>query len=110
MKIKQPHEEDPLTKKERARSDFVHEFVQGYNEPDQIRKKYLDNIPKRIVQFWDDPNRLPQDVKECMDNGENLKSQDSNFRFSMRIPLENLLRPIWVQGMKMHLINVITLQ
>ena len=67
MKIKQPHEEDPLTKKERARSDFVREFVQGYNEPDQIRKKYLDNIPKRIVQFWDDPNRLPQDVKECME-------------------------------------------
>jgi len=73
MNIGQPHKEDPLTKKERARSNFVREFVQGYIEPDQIRKDYLNKIPKRIVQFWDDPNRLPQDVKECMESWRKLE-------------------------------------
>ncbi|MEX2595333.1 MAG: glycosyltransferase [Salibacteraceae bacterium] len=73
MNVKHTHKEDPLTKKERARSNFVRKFVQGYNEPNQIRKDYLDKIPKRIVQFWDDPNRLPQDVKECMESWRKLE-------------------------------------
>jgi len=73
MNVEQSHKEDPLTKNERARSNFVRELVQGYNEPDQIRKVYLAKIPKRIVQFWDDPNRLPQDVKECMESWKKLE-------------------------------------
>lgn len=73
MNIEQSHKEDSLTKNERARSNFVRELVQGYNEPDQIRKVYLGKIPKRIVQFWDDPNRLPQDVKECMESWRKLE-------------------------------------
>jgi mannosyltransferase OCH1-like enzyme len=73
MNNEQPHKEDPLTKKERARSNFVREFVQGYKEPDQIRKYCLAKIPKRIVQFWDDSNRLPQDVKECMESWRKLE-------------------------------------
>ena len=73
MNVEQPYKEDPLTKNERARSNFVRDLVQGYNEPDQIRKVYLDKIPKHIVQFWDDPNRLPQDVKECMESWRKLE-------------------------------------
>lgn len=73
MNDDQSSKKDPLTKNERARSNFVRELVQGYNEPDQIHKIYLAEIPKRIVHFWDDPNRLPQDVKECMESWRKLE-------------------------------------
>ena len=73
MNFKQPSKEDPLTKSERARSNFVREFVQGYNEPDQIRKIYNTEIPKHIVHFWDDLTQLPQDVNECMESWRKLE-------------------------------------
>ena len=73
MNFKQPSKEDPLTESERARSNFVREFVHGYNEPDQIRKVYNTEIPKRIVLFWDDLTQLPQDVKECMESWRKLE-------------------------------------
>ncbi len=73
MIIEQFHKDDPLTKKERARSNFVREFVQGYKEPRQVNIDYLQKIPKCIVQFWDDPNQLPHDVKECMESWRKLE-------------------------------------
>ena len=88
MNVEQPYKEDPLTKNERARSNFVRDLVQGYNEPDQIRKVYLDKIPKHIVQFWDDPNRLPQDVKECMESWRKLEQSG----FELQVFDENSAR------------------
>jgi mannosyltransferase OCH1-like enzyme len=64
---------DPLPKNERDRSNFVRELVQCYNEPVQIRAAHLATPPKRIVQFWDDLVRLPQDVKECMESWRKLE-------------------------------------
>lgn len=65
---------DPLSKDERNRSNFVRDFVQRTNEPHQ-RLEVRDSTmpPKRIVQFWDDLDRLPQDVRECMDSWKALE-------------------------------------
>ena len=58
---------DPLKKNERDRSNFVRELVLSqYNKSVQASASHIVAPPKRIVQFWDDLDRLPQDVKECM--------------------------------------------
>jgi hypothetical protein len=68
------NEADPLSKDERNRSNFVREFVQRANEPYPIRAVHPAALPpKRIVQFWDDLDRLPPDVKECMDSWKELE-------------------------------------
>lgn len=67
-------ETDPLSKDERNRSNFVREFVQRTHEPHQRREERDSTMPpKRIVQFWDDLDRLPQDVRECMDSWKELE-------------------------------------
>jgi hypothetical protein len=64
---------DPLVKNERYRSNFVRELVQRCNEPAQAPEAYLTAPPRCIVQFWDDLERLPQDVKECMESWKILE-------------------------------------
>jgi hypothetical protein len=73
MKVSESIDSDPLGKNERDRSNFVRELVQRYNEPVQVPTAHLAEPPRRIVQFWDDLNRLPQDVKECMDSWRKLE-------------------------------------
>lgn len=68
MSFEQNSKEDPLSKNERERSNFVKEFVQSYKEPNQMTKVYDIKVPKEIVHFWDDLTQLPQDVKECMES------------------------------------------
>lgn len=64
----------PLSKDERIRSDFVRKLVHRSNEKHStLEQEYSDKIPKRIVQFWDRLDRLPQDVKECMDSWKDLE-------------------------------------
>ncbi len=88
MNVEQSRKEDPLKMNERARSNFVRELVQGFNEQDHIRKVYKSKIPKCIVQFWDDPNRLPQDVKECMESWKQLEQSG----FELQVFDENSAR------------------
>lgn len=65
---------DPLSVVERNRSNFVREFVQSTNEKQRsYESRFTSMTPKRIVQFWDDLDRLPQDVKECMDSWKELE-------------------------------------
>lgn len=73
MNVLDSNEADPLGKNERARSNFVRELVQRQNEPVQVPLAHLATPPKRIVQFWDDLSRLPQDVKECMESWKKLE-------------------------------------
>ncbi|MEH6745291.1 MAG: glycosyltransferase [Maribacter arcticus] len=80
MNTEQSNKEDPLTKEERNRSNFVREFVQSYNEPDHILKDYEAEIPKRIVHFWDDLTQLPQDVNECIESWKILKQAGFDFQ------------------------------
>ncbi len=73
MDVHESSEADPIGKDERARSSFVRQLVQRYIEPGQIRAAYLALPPRRIVQFWDDLDRLPRDVKECMESWKKLE-------------------------------------
>lgn len=80
MNTEQSHKEDPLTKKERNRSNFVREFVQTYKEPEHTLKLYEAEIPKRIVHFWDDLTQLPQDVNECIESWKILEQSGFDFQ------------------------------
>lgn len=73
MNVDKSIKKDPLTENERARSNFVRELVQCQNKPVTISGLSNEKTPKRIVQFWDDLDRLPLDVKECMASWNILK-------------------------------------
>ena len=66
-------QEDPLNRDDRNRSNFVRELVQRVNHSERVLARYLAPPPRRIVQFWDDPRRLPEDVKECMESWKGLE-------------------------------------
>ncbi len=57
---------DPLLKNDRDRSNFVRELVQKHEKRNEESTFKIALPPKHIVQFWDDLDRLPLDVKECM--------------------------------------------
>jgi len=56
-----------------ARSNFVKALVQNTNANND---RLLDNnkIPKKIVQFWDNLERLPEDVNECIQSWHQLET------------------------------------
>ncbi len=66
---------DPLEPAERARSDFVRDMVQRRERSPQDSATWPGPTPKRIVQFWDDLQRLPEDVKACMNSWKRLERQ-----------------------------------
>ncbi len=67
-------DEDPLSKSERNRSNFVRELVQRSGEPQLRQAVHQATVPPiQIVQFWDDLDRLPQDVRACMDSWKSLE-------------------------------------
>lgn len=72
-RVNQAVETDPLGPAERARSDFVRDIVQR-REPSPLGSEtWSAPAPKRIVQFWDDLQRLPQDVEACMNSWRQLE-------------------------------------
>ena len=73
MNIYETDEADPLGKSERSRSNFVRDLIQCCRAPVQTPAAYLPAPPKRIVQFWDNLDRLPQDVRECMESWKILE-------------------------------------
>ncbi|WP_222928163.1 glycosyltransferase family 32 protein [Luteimonas viscosa] len=72
-RVNQAVETDPLGPAERARSDFVREMVQRHECSSLCSAMWAGPTPKRIVQFWDDLQRLPDDVRTCMDSWKQLK-------------------------------------
>jgi hypothetical protein len=73
MNIEEVKEKDPLATNERLRSNFVRQLIQDTNIPNLSPGLHLAPPPKRIVQFWDDLERLPNDVEECMNSWKSLK-------------------------------------
>jgi hypothetical protein len=73
MIVNEFREEDPLDSNNRDRSNFVRELVQRPNEPALVLTVHLAPPPRRIVQFWDDLGRLPEDVRECMESWKKLE-------------------------------------
>ncbi len=74
-------EENPLESDHRDRSNFVRELVQRPNEPAWMPAGHLAPPPRRIVQFWDDLGRLPEDVRECMESWKKLE----RFGFELQV-------------------------
>lgn len=81
-------EEDPLENSHRDRSNFIRELVQRADEPALAHAAHLAPPPRRIVQFWDDLGRLPEDVRECMESWKKLE----RFGFELQVFDENSAR------------------
>ena len=81
MIVHEFREEDPLENNHRDRSNFVRELVQRPNEPALVPAAHLAPPPRRIVQFWDDLGRLPEDVRECMESWKKLEQ----FGFELQV-------------------------
>lgn len=64
---------DPLGSAERARSNFVRDMVQRRDDSTRASTAWSTPTPKRIVQFWNNLDRLPEDVKACMDSWKQLE-------------------------------------
>ncbi|WP_337261553.1 MULTISPECIES: glycosyltransferase family 32 protein [unclassified Serratia (in: enterobacteria)] len=71
--VNQAAEYDPLGPAERERSDFVRDMVQRCEASSLGSATWSTPTPKRIVQFWDDLQRLPEDVKACMNSWKQLE-------------------------------------
>ena len=66
---------DPIKENHQARSDFVRKLVQHSPDHDVPPAVFLTETPRTLVQFWNDLNQLPEDVKECIDSWKNLEEQ-----------------------------------
>jgi|SRR5680860_100951 len=66
---------DPAQEDHQARSDFVRELVQRSREHDGQAAAFSTKPPRTIVQFWDDLNQLPADVRECIQSWKKLEAQ-----------------------------------
>lgn len=73
--VRQPVETDPLEPAERDRSNFVRDLVQQVERTSPYSATWSDPTPKKIVQFWDDLERLPEDVAVCMKSWKKLEAQ-----------------------------------
>lgn len=60
---------------DRARSSFVRGLVQQSSSSTVASSLSSRTLPKRIVQFWDDLDRLPEDVGECIETWRKIEDQ-----------------------------------
>lgn len=58
-----------------ACSSFVLRIVQYPNASTVAHLPFAKKPPKRIVQFWDDLDRLPNDVQDCINTWKKLDEQ-----------------------------------
>ncbi len=66
---------NPTEENHRARSSFVRRLVQRSGDPAVASSVFARKLPKRIVQFWDDLDRLPGDVSECIETWRKTEEQ-----------------------------------
>jgi len=65
--------DDPLSSEDRARSEFSRRLIQHPRDLPPDVEISLGGPPKRIVQFWDNLDRLPHDVSDCMKSWKKLE-------------------------------------
>lgn len=58
-----------------ARSNFIRGLVQRSDVPLAASSIFIQAIPKRIVQFWDDLEQLPEDVHACIETWRKIEEQ-----------------------------------
>lgn len=66
---------NPTEENHRARSSFVRGLVQSSGGSAATSSVFAGKIPKRVVQFWDDLDRLPIDVSECIETWRKTEEQ-----------------------------------
>jgi len=66
---------NPTEENHRARSSFVRGLVQRSGNLAVASSVFTSKPPKRIVQFWDDLDRLPEDVGECIETWRKTEDQ-----------------------------------
>ncbi|CAG0996455.1 hypothetical protein GPROT1_03475 [Gammaproteobacteria bacterium] len=67
--------DNPTEESHRARSSLVRGLVQRPSGSAVASSLLSKNLPKRIVQFWDDLDRLPGDVGECIETWRKTEEQ-----------------------------------
>lgn len=66
---------NPTEESHRARSSFVRGLMQRSGGSAVASSAFARKLPKRIVQFWDDLDRLPGDVGECIDTWRKIEEK-----------------------------------
>lgn len=59
----------------RARSAFVRQLIQRAGEPGSVPIAFSSRPRRSIVMFWDDLERLPVDVGECIESWKPLQTK-----------------------------------
>lgn len=76
---------EPTDEDHRARSNFVRGLVQRSGQSDAVSPDAETKPPRRIIQFWNDLDRLPSDVRECFESWSELETQGfARFLFDER--------------------------
>lgn len=63
-----------LSGEHKNRSEIIRALVQKTPEPPAFLES-KGAIPKRIIQYWHNSNRIPEDVKKCMESWEILTDE-----------------------------------
>ena len=71
---------EPDREVHRARSAYVREVVQRTGEPGPVPAAFSSGPLRTIVQFWDDLERLPGDVGECIESWKRLEARGFDVR------------------------------
>lgn len=61
-----------ISENDQRRSEIVHDIVQNNGKLFKHHSNSNDSIPKIIVQYWDDPNSIPNDVHQCLKTWDQL--------------------------------------
>src|SRR6266404_1122153 len=69
------HADNPTEESHRARSNFVRGLVQRSIRSAVASSECARKPSERIVQFWDDLDRLPGDVGECIKTWRTTEKQ-----------------------------------
>lgn len=67
--------EDITEDNHKERSRFIKKLIQNPSNTCNTSSVYAAKPPMRIVQFWDRLDRLPQDVRECIETWTKLEEQ-----------------------------------
>lgn len=68
---------------DRLRSDFIRDLTLrqlDYAEPGMKRASRRKRIPKTLVRFWHEPDRVPADVRACLDSWDVLREDGFDLR------------------------------
>jgi mannosyltransferase OCH1-like enzyme len=66
------------------RSAFIRELtlhlLDRPNLPDTVARQGAKTMPRTLVQYWHDPNNLPDDVRACLASWDRLADEGFNFQ------------------------------